>query len=198
MNIELESTTETWELPNIWTHNYEKNPRNLALQSLEETLATLQKEWIATYWNLIPKTKSVCEHKRRRENFTKSHIDLFKTTWEKSSSRGCNIMRRYFKSSKNKEDESQRTLRNHEGLCMKEEVPSRKKLGKGILQEPVDFKFVSFIRMVHIWDRMWMNFLRKKRREISSHNKAVCLLQYIFWGQFCDVAKVVINYRKII
>jgi hypothetical protein len=45
-------------------------------------------------------------------------------------------------------------LRNHEGLCIKEEVPSRKKLGKGILQEPVEFKFVSFIRMVHIWNRM--------------------------------------------
>jgi len=180
MNIELESTTETWELQNIWTHNYEKNPRNVALQSLEETLATLQKEWIATYWNLIPKTKSACEHKRRGENFTKFHIDLFKKTREKSSSPGSNSMGRSFKSSENKENESQRTLRNHEGLCIKEEVPSRRKLGKGILQEPVELKFVSFIRMVHIWDRMWTNILRKKRREMSSHNKAVCLLQYIY------------------
>lgn len=180
MNIELESTTETWELQNIWTHNYEKNPRNVALQSLEETLATLQKEWIATYWNLIPKTKSACEHKRRGENFTKFHIDLFKKTREKSSSPGSNSMGRSFKSSENKENESQRTLRNHEGLCIKEEVPSRRKLGKGILQEPVELKFVSFIRMVQIWDRMWTNILRKKRREMSSHNKAVCLLQYIY------------------
>jgi hypothetical protein len=79
---------------------------------------------------------------------------LFKKAWEKSSSPGSNSMGRSFKSSKNKKNESQRTLRNHEGLCIKEEVPSRKKLGKGILQEPVDFKFVSFIQMVHIWDRM--------------------------------------------
>jgi hypothetical protein len=79
---------------------------------------------------------------------------LFIKAWEKSSSPGSNSMGRSFKSSKNKENESQRTLRNHEGLCIKEEVPSRKKLAKEILQEPVDFKFVSFIGMVHIWDRM--------------------------------------------
>jgi hypothetical protein len=94
----------------------------------------------------------VCEHKRRGDNFTKSHIDLFKKTCEKSSSPGRSSMGRSFKSSKNKENESQRTLRNHDGLCIKEEVPSRKKLGKGKLQEPMDFKFVSFIQMVRTWD----------------------------------------------
>jgi hypothetical protein len=49
------------------------------------------------------------------------------------------------------------------------------------LQEPMDFKFVSFIQMVRTWDWMWINFLRKKRREMSSHNKAICLLQYIIF-----------------